>query len=400
MDGLKDDKPFFKVLIKCKNRDHLYRRGVILSEIQSPSCPLVSKTILPDPLTIDTISQIQKKPFLSVSYSSVLPCLPMLQEYEEQSKSNKHLRRFVDYEGAITLFNLNNPFIEEHKIENGNFVFYVNSSKYQLDLHTTKLIINLLRPAMSIIPCELMKMNKLTKLSSRKRNRAIEQYTTYHEELKESCGLTKLIASLHPVLDYDKDDIIPGVELSGLGYGESLEERAELIKSMLKRTNEEKLRVLQLNTGTPLEILHAVVLGVDVIITPHPETLSRGGRGLCFNIPNEIEGDIDLESLLHLLNENCKFEDGVYIDNINSFIDLNDSVYHNQVNERLYENSIRKESRSYVHHLLKCKEMSAEIILSSHNLWMYEALFRKIRDSIEKDNLLSFVNSFIKSNVK
>ncbi|UKK01112.2 queuine tRNA-ribosyltransferase-like protein [Theileria orientalis] len=324
----------------------------------------------------------------------------MLQEYEERSKLNTHLRKFVDYEGAITLFTLNSPFVDEHKIENGNFLFYVNSSKYELDLHRTKLIIDLLRPTMSIIPCELLKLNKLSKLSSRKRNRAIEQYTTYHEELKERSDLTKIIASIHPVLDYDKNSIFPGVELSGLGYGESLEERAEMIKEMLKRTNEQKLRVLQLNTGTPVEILHAVLLGVDVVVSPYPETLSSGGRALCFNIPNEIEEHIDLESLLQLLNENCEFKDGVYEDNINSYIDLNDSVYHSQVDKRLQEHSIRKESRAYVYHLLKCKEMSAEIILSSHNLWMYEALFQKIRDSIEKDNLLGFVYSFIKSNVK
>nr|PVC52202.1 queuine tRNA-ribosyltransferase-like protein [Theileria orientalis] len=400
MECLKENKPFFKVLTKCKNSVHLYRRGVIQSDLQTPSCPLFSKSILPDPLTISHISEIQRKPFLCVSYSSVVPCLPMLQEYEKQSRLNKKLRRFVDYEGATTLFTLNNPFIEEYKIENGNFVFYVNSSKYELDLHTTKLIIDLLRPTMSIIPCELMKLNKLVKLSSRKRNRAIEQYTTYHEELKESSDLTKIIASAHPVLGYNKDDIYPGVELSGLGYGESLEERAEMIKAMLKGTSDEKLRVIQLNTGTAIEILHAVLLGVDVVISPHPETLSSEGRALCFNIPEETEEDIDLESLLQILNENCEFEDGVYKDNINSYIDLNDSVYHSQLDKRLHEISIRKESRSYVHHLLKCKEMSAEIILSSHNLWMYEALFQKIRDSIEMDNLLGFVYSFINTNLK
>ena len=47
-------------------------------------------------------------------------------------------------------------------------------------------------------------------------------------------------------------------------------------------------------------------------------------------------------------------------------------------------------SRSYIHHLFRCKEMLGPIVCSIHNLYFYQNLMKKIRISLEKNNFKEF----------
>ncbi|XP_955293.1 queuine trna-ribosyltransferase-related protein, putative [Theileria annulata] len=400
MDNYDESRVFFREMCKNNGVDFPYRRGVIMSELHTPCCPVVCKLILPDPLTIDYISKIQQKPFLCIQFCSVLPCLPILEEFEHRSKNETLSRHFVDYEGAITLLTFDELFNKYSKIEDNHFVFHMDSNKYLLNEHTSKKIIDLINPSMAFIPTLSLKHSERKKWSTRKRTRFNDLYQSYYETLLKCSNKTKLVKPIHPCIEHKDMGDFEAIEFPGFGFGESLNERYELIKEMGANLIGKELRIIQLKTGTPLEILHAVLLGFDVVISPYPEILSLQGCALSFELPSEIEDNCEPEYVLNLLNEKCKFIDGVYKDQINDIVDLKNSVYISDVETPMDEKSIMKESRAYVNHLLNCKEMDGNIILSAHNLYMYEMLFQRIRDSIENNTLVSFVHNFVKCNLK
>ncbi|EAN31331.1 Queuine tRNA-ribosyltransferase family protein [Theileria parva strain Muguga] len=400
MDKYDGSRVFFREMCKNNRDDFPYRRGVIMSELHTPCCPVVCKLILPDPLTIDFISKIQQKPFLCIQFCSVLPCLEILEEFDRRSKNDKSLRRFVDYEGATTLLTFNELFNKYSRIEGNQFVFHVDSDKYLLNEHTSKKIIDLINPSISIIPTLSLKHSERKKWSARKRTKLNDLYQTYYETLSRYPNSTKLVKPIHPCIELKEMGDFEVIEFPGFGFGESLNERYEWIKEMGKNLTGKEVRIIQLKTGTPLEILHAVLMGFDVVISPYPESLSEQGFALSFELPSEFEGNYEPEYVLNLLNERCKFFDGVYKDQIKDIVDLKNSVHIDVVESLMDEKSVRKESRAYINHLLNCKEMNGNIILSSHNLYMYELLFQRIRDSIENDTLVNFVYNFIQLNVK
>lgn len=82
---------------------------------------------------------------------------------------------------------------------------------------------------------------------------------------------------------------------------------------------------------------------------------------------------------------------------VNFIIDLNNPKYvldHSTITC----NSPRKESKSYIHHLLKCHELTAHVILTYHNLYIYRSFFQEIQLHIKENNFLSYINWFIEKN--
>ena len=51
-------------------------------------------------------------------------------------------------------------------------------------------------------------------------------------------------------------------------------------------------------------------------------------------------------------------------------------------------------SRAYIHHLQKCNEILAVMLLSWHNIRYYERLMQGIRSALENDRLDDFVKEF------
>ena len=63
---------------------------------------------------------------------------------------------------------------------------------------------------------------------------------------------------------------VAGYWIGGLGYGEPLRQRAEALEASLSKLPAERVRFLPLCQGTPIEVLQAVLLGVDVLEITYP----------------------------------------------------------------------------------------------------------------------------------
>lgn len=223
----------------------------------------------------------------------------------------------------------------------------------------------------------------------------------------------------------DFDQLVLGVAIGGLGYSEKLSERAECIMAVVDHIPVEKLRLLSLDTGSPIELLQAVYTGVDVIECPYIYKCSLSGVALSFNLSEFVarqeavanytrEEKMNAERfLLGLGSSNATFgtDDGfeeeldkerVYVEDKEAFapfggarcIDLKDRAYSCD-SAKLTENSPVPHSRAYVHHLINSGEILGFSLLFMHNYWQYQGLLLLVRRAILDGRLEDFVTWFM-----
>ncbi|MBR72750.1 MAG: tRNA guanosine(34) transglycosylase Tgt [Rhodospirillaceae bacterium] len=149
-----------------------------------------------------------------------------------------------------------------------------------------------------------------------------------------------------------------GIAIGGLAVGEGQENMLDILKGISCSLPDLKPHYL-MGVGTPDDIVNAVSLGVDMFDCVLPTRSGRTGRLYT------LHGHINIKNSIHSKSEmpidldcDCKI--------CNSF------------------------SRSYIHHLFRCKEMLGPIVCSIHNLYFYQNLMKKIRISLEKNNFKEF----------
>lgn len=151
---------------------------------------------------------------------------------------------------------------------------------------------------------------------------------------------------------------LPGYAIGGLAVGESHQEMYDTIEAVEEYMPKDKPRYL-MGVGTPGNIIEAVARGVDFFDCVMPARNGRHGHlftwGGIINIKNEkyakdtrpIDSDCD-----------CPV--------------------------------CRSYSRAYVRHLFKAEEMLAMRFAVMHNLYFYNKLMERIRDSLEQGCFDSF----------
>lgn len=213
------------------------------------------------------------------------------------------------------------------------------------------------------------------------------------------------------------DEVILGVAIGGLGYSEKSSVRAECIKAVVDHVPDDKLRLISLSTGSPIELLQAVYLGMDIIECPYVYRCSLSGVALSFeldeflkqreiiNYSNEekknverflLEFDfssnecgIDLEK-----SEGAQVDAGVCFFGGAKYLNLNDRRYSCD-SDKLTKNSPVSHSRAYIHHLINSGEILGVSLLFMHNYWQYQGLLLSIRRSIIDGILEDFVAWFM-----
>ena len=158
-------------------------------------------------------------------------------------------------------------------------------------------------------------------------------------------------ASLSGLTDIGFD----GYAIGGLSVGETEEERIKVLDHCLPNMPVDKPRYL-MGVGTPLDIVEAVVRGVDMFDCVIPTRNARNG------FLYTSEGVIRLRNSMHTdytgpLDPAC----GCY--------------------------TCRHYSRAYLRHLDKCNEILGARLNTLHNLHFYQVLMRELREAIEKGNL-------------
>lgn len=153
-----------------------------------------------------------------------------------------------------------------------------------------------------------------------------------------------------------------GYAIGGLAVGEGQQKMFEVLDYAPDMLPEDKPRYL-MGVGRPDDIVGAVVRGVDMFDCVMPTRSGRTSQAFT------ARGTINIRNSRHRedprpLEEECDCP------------------------------LCRNYSRAYIHHLQKCNEVLAVMLLTWHNIRYYQRLMQGLRDAIEKGNLSDFVQDF------
>ena len=155
---------------------------------------------------------------------------------------------------------------------------------------------------------------------------------------------------------------LPGYAIGGLAVGETHQEMYDTIEAVEEYMPKDKPRYL-MGVGTPSNIIESVARGVDFFDCVMPARNGRHGHlftwGGVINIKNEEYARDELP-----IDPQC----GCPV--------------------------CRRYSRAYVRHLFKAEEMLAMRFAVTHNLYFYNSLMQRIRDSLDAGEFDSFRNKF------
>tara|TARA_X000000368_G_scaffold330468_1_gene267527 strand:+ start:97 stop:1200 length:1104 start_codon:yes stop_codon:yes gene_type:complete len=153
-----------------------------------------------------------------------------------------------------------------------------------------------------------------------------------------------------------------GYAIGGLSVGEPKKDMQRILNAIGPKMPENKPRYL-MGVGKPEDIIRAVQRGVDMFDCVMPTRNARNGHLFTS------------EGIIRIRNS-------VYKDDLNP-LDPECDCY-----------TCSNFSRSYLHHLEKCKEMLGPQLNTIHNLRFYQNLMSQIRGAIAEGNLDSFANNY------
>ncbi|KAH3757628.1 Mannosidase, beta A, lysosomal [Pelomyxa schiedti] len=157
---------------------------------------------------------------------------------------------------------------------------------------------------------------------------------------------------------------LPAYSIAGLGLGEDVRQRGEIVDVVVKTMPAQCLRVIH-GIGIPEEVLDLVQRGVDLFTNNYASYMASWGYALIFHVgTSEPSKPSTLDK--HKINLN----DNMYFMDFQPFV-VGCTCY-----------ACRTYTRAYVHHLLLTHEMLANILLSLHNNFHYLRFFEDIRRHI------------------
>ena len=151
---------------------------------------------------------------------------------------------------------------------------------------------------------------------------------------------------------------LPGYAIGGLAVGETAEEMYDIIEAVEEYMPQNKTRYL-MGVGTPTNIIESVARGVDFFDCVMPARNARHARLFIW------EGAINLK--------NAKYARD--LGPIDSQCDCP---------------VCRRYSRAYIRHLFVAEEMLAMRLCVMHNLYFYNKLMERIRESLDSGTFAAF----------
>ncbi len=156
---------------------------------------------------------------------------------------------------------------------------------------------------------------------------------------------------------------LDGYAIGGLAVGEPKEDMYRIISAVEPFAPKDKPRYL-MGVGTPGNIIEGVSRGVDLFDCVMPARNARHGHLFTWN------GIININ--------NAKYEHDA-----------------SPLDESCDCPTCRNFSKAYIRHLFKSKEMLAMRLCVMHNLYFYNTLMEKIRESIENDTFDEFKEKYV-----
>lgn len=151
---------------------------------------------------------------------------------------------------------------------------------------------------------------------------------------------------------------LPGYAIGGLAVGETHQEMYDTIEAVEEYMPTNKPRYL-MGVGTPGNIIEAVYRGVDFFDCVMPARNGRHGHLYTW------------EGVINIRNKKYEMDDQPIAPGCNCPV-------------------CRRYTRSYVRHLFKADEMLAMRFAVMHNLYFYNDLMQRIRDSLENGTFEQF----------
>ena len=151
---------------------------------------------------------------------------------------------------------------------------------------------------------------------------------------------------------------LPGYAIGGLAVGETAQEMYDIIEAVEEHMPTNKTRYL-MGVGTPTNIIEGVARGVDFFDCVMPARNARHARLFTW------EGAINLKNAKYILDES-------------------------PIDPKCDCPVCRRYSRAYVRHLFAAEEMLAMRLAVMHNLYFYNKLMERIRESLDNGTFSEF----------
>lgn len=178
--------------------------------------------------------------------------------------------------------------------------------------------------------------------------------------INQGCTFDELrIENMKQISALDLD----GYAIGGLAVGEPKDDMYRIISAVEPYAPADKIRYL-MGVGTPGNIIEAVYRGVDLFDCVMPSRNARHG---------------------HLFTQN-------------GIINLNNRKYERDplpIDPECDCPTCRRFSKAYIRHLFKAKEVLAMRLCVIHNLYFYNTLMQRIRDSIDNDTFGEFREKYV-----
>ncbi|KAJ2816234.1 hypothetical protein FBU31_006654 [Coemansia sp. 'formosensis'] len=246
---------------------------------------------------------------------------------------------------------------------------------------------NSLKPDIVIPPADIVE-EPLPSLTHGKR---ISKSVTRSGKWLEECmaALTHPVAVFAPVVGSHSLELrtmaakalaarndISGYAFNDICLALPMEHKVSLVQHSLELLDASKPRYM-LGASAPDAVLRAVLSGIDLFDSSYPYAVTEQGHASTY-----ILGENGLTDLLpHSLD---LWQEAMFAD----FSPL--------VKECTCF-TCRSHHRSYIHHLLKTKEMLATVLLQIHNMHWYQRFFADIRRSLERGSLEADAALFLQS---
>eukprot|EP01111_Echinosteliopsis_oligospora_P001798 TRINITY_DN12635_c0_g1_i1.p1 TRINITY_DN12635_c0_g1~~TRINITY_DN12635_c0_g1_i1.p1 ORF type:complete len:360 (-),score=80.17 TRINITY_DN12635_c0_g1_i1:33-1112(-) len=153
---------------------------------------------------------------------------------------------------------------------------------------------------------------------------------------------------------------VSGFLIGGLDTGETDEERAEVIKTIISVLPPSLPRGC-LGCGSPEDIVNMVSLGIDIFSSSYPLLVTEEGYALTFdNTPQSHPSPRKLN-----IRDSALVVDG------------------RKIKEECRCYTCTNHTRAYIHHLFNVHELLGHVLLHIHNVHHYSEFFQEIRNQIK-----------------
>lgn len=178
--------------------------------------------------------------------------------------------------------------------------------------------------------------------------------------INQGCTFEDLrIEHMKKIAELDLD----GYAIGGLAVGEPKEEMYRVISAVEPYMPADKIRYL-MGVGTPGNIIEAVSRGVDLFDCVMPSRNARHGHLFTWS------GIVNIN--------NAKYERDL-----------------SPIDPQCDCPTCKNHSRAYIRHLFKSKEMLAMRLCVMHNLYFYNTLMEKIRESLDTGTFAEFKEKYV-----